>query len=111
MTLRRALLHFWLSCLHLLSRFFFIIAPECGHVWSRNELPNVCKQALAIIVAAVRAKRESCVAKASQVPHGLTVRWAVQLWISGNCFLELSVGDLALRHSFCDGDRVQKRSC
>jgi hypothetical protein len=59
-------------------------------------------------MTAVGPQRKSGVPEVAQVAHDLAIGGAAKLWLVQDCFFQLGVGDLALRHGSCDDGRAKQ---
>jgi hypothetical protein len=59
-------------------------------------------------MAPVGPQGKSGVPKVAQVPHDLGIGRAAKVGLVQDCFFQLGVGDLALRHGFGDANRAQE---
>jgi hypothetical protein len=71
-----------------------------------EEFADVCQEALAIVMAAVGPQGKSGVPQVAQVAHDLATGGAAKVGLVHDCFFQLGVGDLALRHGSGDAKRT-----
>src|SRR6185503_8875512 len=103
---RSAVLDLGLARIELFTCRFLIVAAKRAHVWPRDEFANIFNETFAIIIAAIRPKRECGVPQAAQIAHGLTICGPAKMRIVQDRLFQLGVSDMALRHRRCGASRA-----
>src|SRR3954447_6869932 len=103
-----AALKLWFACGDLLVSGLLVIVSQIAHGGAGEEFADVCQEALAIVMATVGPQSKSGVPQVAQVAHDLGIGRAAKVGLIHDCFFQLGVRNLALRHGCGDANRAQE---